>query len=71
MTVTRHSYAESRRAVAREIQCERDQCTLNAHCLEPVSNQFECGLILVQCEHTLSVNLLYRILIGCVFCTAQ
>ena len=29
MTVTRHSQAESRCAVAREMQCERDQCTLN------------------------------------------
>ena len=27
------------------MQCERDQCALNAHCLDPVSNQFECGLI--------------------------
>ena len=27
------------------MQCERDQCALNAHCPDPVSNQFECGSI--------------------------
>ena len=30
------------------MQCERDQCALNAHCLDPDSNQFECGLIFVN-----------------------
>ena len=27
------------------VGCERNQCALNAHCPDPVSNQFECGSI--------------------------
>ena len=26
------------RLVAREVRCERDQCAMNAHCLDPVSS---------------------------------